>query len=101
MTLDDMKSAANAMKRDRMRRDELWAVAECHLRLAEEAHGQYQHCEAMAADRHGLNPTPDEMARNGRLAKHWRLVSIGHQRMAAEWAKASGVDTSGLELPEV
>lgn len=101
MTLDDMKAAANAMKRDRMRRDELWAAAEPHLRLAEEAHGQHQHCEAMAADRHGLKPTAEEMARNGRLAKHWRLVSIGHQYMAAEWASASGVDTSVLEFPEV
>jgi hypothetical protein len=101
MTLDEMKAKADAMRRDRKWRDGLWAAAERHLGLADEARAQREHCEAVAAGQLDPGLTSAEKARNARLAEHWRVVGIGHVRIAAELASASGVDTSGLELPEV
>lgn len=94
--MQELLKAANAAAWERKHRGDMWSLAEEHMRLAGENHSRAESQLAFAASD---GCSADAKSRHEALAPLFRAIGLLHLRIAKEYARASGLDVSGIEIP--
>lgn len=98
MTPHEVELKMLNLKHARAERDRAWVEAERHMRIAEEYGNHGGSCASIAASEHS---TDEQRLAYGRKIPLYRALYLAHLRMAREFARDSGVDVEGMEVPDV